>query len=109
MVENVKLLLSNRIVQSQGNIVSDMDGEKVMVNINNGNYYNLGRMGGLIWGLMGNPISVSDLVAALMTEYDVEQNVCEEQVLSFLKHLLDEKLIHFEEELKPQSQPQLQS
>ncbi|MEK3725235.1 lasso peptide biosynthesis PqqD family chaperone [Paenibacillus sp. FSL H8-0034] len=105
MINNVELLLNHRIVQCQGNIVSDMDGEKVMMNINNGNYYNLGRMGGTIWELLASPISTSKLVEALMNEYEVEQAVCEEQVISFLKRLLDENLIQFAEELHPQLQP----
>ena len=33
----------------KGNIVSDMGGEKVMLSIENGKYYNLGEMGGEIW------------------------------------------------------------
>jgi hypothetical protein len=104
MIENLSIPLNIRIIQGQGNIVSDMDGEKVMMNINNGNYYNLGKIGGRIWSLISTPISVAELVSTLMSEYDVEQTVCEEQVNSFLKHLLKEKLIHLDEELHPQLQ-----
>lgn len=104
MIENRSIPLNCRIVREQGNIVSDMDGEKVMMNIDNGNYYNLGRIGGRIWDLVGTPISAVELVTALMSEYDVEQTVCEEQVISFLKLLSDEGLIHFAEELDPQLQ-----
>jgi len=32
----------------EGNIVSNMDGEKVMLSIKNGKYYNLGEIGGFI-------------------------------------------------------------
>ena len=40
MIKNQNISLENMIVQSKGNIVSDMDGEKVMLSINNGKYYN---------------------------------------------------------------------
>jgi acetylornithine/succinyldiaminopimelate/putrescine aminotransferase len=83
-----------QIVQGEGNIVSDMDGEKVMLNIANGKYYNLGQIGGYIWELISAPISVEQLVTALMKEFDVEQEVCEEQTKVFLNHLLEEKIIH---------------
>lgn len=86
--------LSVQIVQGQGNIVSDMDGEKVMLNITNGKYYNLGEIGGHIWELISTPISVEELVATLMKEFDVEQEVCEEHTKIFLNHLLEEKIIH---------------
>jgi hypothetical protein len=101
MNESQSIPLNCRIMQGQGNIASDMDGEKVMMNIHNGNYYNLGAIGGRIWSLIATPISAAGLVATLMSEYDVEQNVCEENVASFLKHLWAEKLIHFGEELHP--------
>ncbi|KQX52086.1 MULTISPECIES: lasso peptide biosynthesis PqqD family chaperone [unclassified Paenibacillus] len=86
--------LNVQIVQGEGNIVSDMDGEKVMLNIANGKYYNLGQIGGHIWELISAPISVEELVTALTKEFDVEQEVCEEQTKVFLNHLLEEKIIH---------------
>ena len=52
--------------QQQGNIVSDMDGEKVMLSIQSGKYYNLGKLGGEIWELMKEPISIEALVATLL-------------------------------------------
>ena len=39
--------------QVKGNIVSDMDGEKVMLSVDNGKYYNFGEIGGRIWELYG--------------------------------------------------------
>ncbi|AXI10764.1 lasso peptide biosynthesis PqqD family chaperone [Oceanobacillus sp. 143] len=87
--------ISNQHLVSQivGNIVSDMDGEKVMLSIQNGKYYNLGEIGGAIWERINEPISVDKLVAGLMDNYDVSQTECEEQVLSFLDKLLEEGLI----------------
>lgn len=85
--------LEHLIIQKPGNHVSDMDGEKVMMNINNGKYYNLGVIGGRIWELIESYTSVNRLIDKLMIEYDVDQIKCEEQVLAFLKHLLSEGLI----------------
>jgi hypothetical protein len=104
MIASQSIPLNCRIIQGQGNIASDMDGEKVMMNIHNGNYYNLGTIGGRIWSLIETPISAVELVTTLMSEYEVEQNVCEENVASFLKQLLAEKLINFDEELQPKLQ-----
>lgn len=89
------ILLDQLIVQNPGSIVSDMDGETVMMNIQNGKYYNLGRIGGKIWGVIVNPMKVQEVIAELVSEYDVEQSECEEQVLSFLHHLYAEGLIDF--------------
>ncbi|WP_459500045.1 lasso peptide biosynthesis PqqD family chaperone [Bacillus sp. C1] len=96
MINTQKILLECRVVQSTGNIVSDMDGEKVMLNVQKGKYYNLGEMGGDIWDLIKEPITVTQLIATLLSNYDVERMNCEEQVLSFLECLFQENLIHME-------------
>ena len=93
MINHPTLLLHGYMVQGKGNIVSDMDGEKVMLSIRNGKYYNLGEVGGRIWELMEHPIKVERMVAILMSEYEVEQSECEQQVVSFLELLLKEGII----------------
>lgn len=97
MIKSKSISLNNLISQGKGNVVSDMDGEKVMMSIYNGKYYNLGEIGGVIWDLIKKPITVNQLLTILITEYDVEQKECEEQVISFLKLLNDESLICIEE------------
>ncbi|UOR13775.1 lasso peptide biosynthesis PqqD family chaperone [Halobacillus amylolyticus] len=97
MIKNQQLLLNQLVRQNEGNIVSDMGGEKVMLSLKNGKYYNLGEMGGVIWELINDPMTIRDLVIKLRSEYDVEQQQCEEQVQSFLTMLADEGLIHVEE------------
>ncbi|MBM7651873.1 lasso peptide biosynthesis PqqD family chaperone [Neobacillus cucumis] len=93
MLKTKKLSKDINIVQKQGNIVSDMDGEKVMMSVQKGKYFNLGVIGGVIWDNIKSPISAIEIIDRLTTEYDVERKECEEQVLSFLDHLLEEELI----------------
>lgn len=88
-----KNLLNSIIVQIPGNVVSDMDGEKIMLNIKNGKYYNLGSLGGVIWELLKLPTSFDSLVLTLLSEYDVEREVCEEEVYRFVENLYLEGLI----------------
>lgn len=93
MITNQGISLSDRVIQGQGNIVSDMGGEKVMLSINNGKYYNLGEIGGDIWDLIKEPIEVNKIVTILKSRYQVEQRDCEDQVISFINHLFVEGLI----------------
>ncbi|CAM4238189.1 metallophosphoesterase [Bacillus wiedmannii] len=93
MIKNQAILLNQCVAQVKGNVVSDMDGEKVMLSIKNGKYYNLGKMGGVIWERIEKPIPVTELVTTLISEYEVEQLQCEGQVLSFLEMLLEEGLV----------------
>ncbi|QGQ47210.1 lasso peptide biosynthesis PqqD family chaperone [Metabacillus sediminilitoris] len=96
MIKIQSLSISNFICQVEGNIVSDMDDEKVILSIQNGKYYNLGDLGGKIWELIKSPISIEQLVKGLMAHYEVEESECSEQVLNFLKSLYDEGLIQVE-------------
>ena len=92
-METKQISLQDVVEQIPGNIVSDMGGEKVMMSISNGKYYNLGEIGGSIWTLIEQSISVNDIVMALVANYEVEKEKCEEQVLSFLHQLNEEELI----------------
>ncbi len=82
--------------QVGGSIVSDMGGEKVMLSIRQGKYYNLGDIGGEIWEQIKQPMLIKDLITALIDMYDVPEKDCEQQVISFLDHLMEEGLIQIE-------------
>lgn len=97
MIKQAAITIVDTVEQGKGNIVSDMGGEKVMLNISNSKYYNLGEVGGRIWDLIASPIVISELIPILIAEYQVEKEQCEEHVLSFLEHLLKEDLIHVSE------------
>ncbi|UAL54735.1 lasso peptide biosynthesis PqqD family chaperone [Metabacillus dongyingensis] len=87
------------VSQGEGNIVSDMNGEKVMLSISNGKYYNLGEMGGVIWDLIESPITFNQLIESLLSQYQVEREECQKQVLTFLESLNKEKLIKLEKDI----------
>lgn len=89
-----KIDLDCSVFQNEGNIVSDMDGEKVMMSVQNGKYYNLGEIGGTIWDLIKSPVTVKQIVMKLLSEYEVEENECKQHVISFLTQLHNENLIN---------------
>lgn len=98
MIKNQTISLKDIVVQGTGNIVSDMDGEKVMLSVANGKYYNLGDIGGDIWELINEPVLINQLVTTLTSQYEIESPECEEQVLSFLGLLAKEGLIEVKNE-----------
>ncbi|MGM1050395.1 MAG: lasso peptide biosynthesis PqqD family chaperone [Bacillota bacterium] len=92
------ITVDHLIVQSEGFLVSDMDGEKVMLSIENGKYYNLGLIGGRIWELASSPVTIAGMIEQLVTEYEIEPEVCEQQVQAFLKQLVAEGLVQVREQ-----------
>lgn len=87
------ITLEDIVTQVEGNVCSDMDGEKVMLSIKNGKYYNLGETGGVIWDLIEKPMKVNEIIKKMKAIYDVNDQDCELQVRSFLENLISEGLI----------------
>ncbi|MEH7076439.1 lasso peptide biosynthesis PqqD family chaperone [Neobacillus drentensis] len=94
-----KLTMETTIVQRPGNIISDMDGETVMMSIENGKYYNLGEIGGAVWKNLSIPITIGDLISKLTSEFNVEISECQKEVIPFLEQLLNERLIMIEKSI----------
>lgn len=93
MLKASKLELKTIVYQKPGFIVSDMDGEKVMMSVENGKYYSLGHIGGEIWGMISQPVSIAEIIENLILLYDVNFSECEEHVACFLLSLHEERLI----------------
>ncbi|WP_160726048.1 lasso peptide biosynthesis PqqD family chaperone [Bacillus sp. USDA818B3_A] len=93
MIKNQVLSNKDIIVKKGENYISNMDGEKVMLSIQNGKYYNLGGIGGEIWDRIRDSITIPELITTLIAEYDIDRNQCEEEVMAFLQNLIKEDLI----------------
>ena len=66
---------------------TDLDGEKVMMNLDKGQYFMMNEVGSRIWEIIEAPIHVKGIVEKLREEYDVDEQTCTDKVLEFLKSL----------------------
>jgi len=83
-----QILTKDSIIKQTGDVVaSEIDGETVMMSIENGEYYGLDGIGSHIWELIKKPIKVSDLIDSMMEKYEVDFDTCEKDVLAFLNDL----------------------
>ncbi|MHA7139538.1 lasso peptide biosynthesis PqqD family chaperone [Rossellomorea arthrocnemi] len=87
------MILCCRVSIHGGSIESNMGGERVLLNVENGKYYNLGEVGGVIWDCLKSSKTIEQTISILLDEYDVEPSICEENVLTFLHSLEEENLI----------------
>ncbi len=88
------IIISRSVVKRNPELVStDVDGEKVMMSIDNGEYFGLDSVGSRIWDLIEDPVSVESLVNLLIDEFDVSKEQCEIDTLEFLNELLEKKLL----------------
>lgn len=88
-----ELKITSKIIRNQNIMASDMDGEMVMMNVETGKYYNIGKTGGVIWGMLKNPITVAELVSKLTDKFDVSKDQCEADIMPFMNKMLEQKLI----------------
>lgn len=72
---------------------TDLDGEKVMMNLDKGQYFMMNEVGSRIWEIIKAPIHVKGIVEKLREEYDVDEQTCTDKVLEFLKSLNEADLI----------------
>jgi coenzyme PQQ synthesis protein D (PqqD) len=72
---------------------AQIDAEKVLMSIESGTYYFLDDIGSVIWDLLHTPTSVGELCGRLVLEYEVEDSVCQRDVLAFLQRMRDHALI----------------
>jgi hypothetical protein len=75
------------VVASPDQVSSDLAGEIVMLNLASGTYYGLDEVGARIWNLVQQPTPVSAVRDAILDEYDVEPERCEQDLLVLLADL----------------------
>jgi len=87
-------LTKQTIIQRNNDILaSDIDGEKVMMSIQQGEYYGLGKTGSFIWDILEQPIAISDLADLITEKYEVSKAQCLNDIMPFLNDLAEKKLI----------------
>lgn len=76
--------------------VSDLAGEKVMVDFEQGKYFLLKGVGNDIWDMIKDGISVGEIVSALLKEYEVSEEECTQETINFLDKLVEMNMIKAE-------------
>jgi hypothetical protein len=70
-----------------------MDGEAILINLANGSYYSMDKVGGVIWEAIERQCSLAEIAAFIAARYDAP----EERIRADLEHLaaelLKEKLV----------------
>jgi Coenzyme PQQ synthesis protein D (PqqD) len=76
----------------------DMAGEAIVLNLKSGVYFGMEQVAGLIWNLIEKPRTVGEIRDAIMKEYEVDSNTCEQDLKSFLDRLQAAGLIEIDNE-----------
>lgn len=67
--------------------VTELDGEKVMIDFESGKYFMIKGAGNDIWDMIKDGITAKEIVDGLMQIYEVDEKVCVESVTAFLNQM----------------------
>ncbi len=98
MAKYSKLYHTNTLVRISDILSASIDSETILLHIENSKYYGMDTVGSRIWELLENPIKLETVIKILIEEYDVSLELCEQDVYSFITHLLKEKLVQIIDE-----------
>lgn len=85
--------ISSTVSASADLLSTEIDGELVMMDMDSGRYFNLDRIGTVIWRELEQPRMVADLCQSLSDRYEAPAGEIERDVLDLLRQMADKKLI----------------
>ncbi len=69
--------------------VSKTDKSAILLNLNSGSYYELNDVAHLIVQNLNNSISLQEIKEIVIESFDIEEDKCEKDILSFLQNLIE--------------------
>lgn len=89
------MLSKDTVIQRADNAMlrTDLGEEMVMMDIENGNYLSLNKVGKLIWELVEQPTSVKALVDTLTKRFEITEAQCFDDCCSCITEMLQQKLL----------------
>lgn len=94
-----KLVLpSNRFEATKDHLYSEIKEEGVILSLKNGKYYGVNPVGASIWQAIQSPANLPEIQAAVTREYDVDEETCRQEILTFLEQMVNEELVEVSNE-----------
>jgi Coenzyme PQQ synthesis protein D (PqqD) len=89
------MLTLNDHLQPRGDEVAAkvIDGEAIIINLANGIYYSMDKVGGLIWEMIEGKQTLEEIITATVARYDVSREQAQVDVELLVNELLRENLI----------------
>ncbi len=78
---------STKIILKKKLNVTELSGEKVMIDFDSGKYFIIKGTGNDIWNIIQNEVTVGEIVDQLVNEYDVSDDDCTCAVINFLEKM----------------------
>ena len=73
------------VKRTTNQVCCDMGGESIILNLKSGIYYSFDQVGARIWALIEQPVPITAIRDAILSEYEVQAEVCERDVRAFIE------------------------
>ena len=88
------LTLQNRFRPREEEVASKViDGEAIIINLANGVYYSMDKVGALVWDLLQSGYTLEEVIVAVTGHYDVLREQAESNVRELVQELVQENLV----------------
>jgi hypothetical protein len=81
------------VIASSQQVSCPLGEESAVLNMKNSVYYGMNAVGARVWNLLQQPRSVADLRDVLLGEYEVDEELCERDLIQLLRQMHGEGLI----------------
>ncbi|MBI4445038.1 MAG: lasso peptide biosynthesis PqqD family chaperone [Acidobacteria bacterium] len=81
------------VVAAKDQISADLGGETVILNLKTGVYYGLSAVGFHVWNIIQKPACIEDIRDSIVSEYEVEADKCENDLMQLLTEMHDQGLV----------------
>jgi len=92
-----ELTLDSVVQRNPEMVAAEMDGEMVMMSIEDSAYYGLNAVGSDLWEAMEKPVSVTTLCDQVTENFEVDLATCQSDVMELLTDLRDRNLVQLAE------------
>ncbi len=89
--------LNQKVTFAETVFAQEVDGEMVLLDMESENYFGLDEVGTSIWQAMQEKETLQEVLALLLEQYEVEAEVLENDLSSFVAKLIESGLVKVEE------------
>jgi len=91
----MKTIIVDSLVQRNDRnlIISELENDLVMMDMENGLYLSLNKTGRIIWEQIEKPVLVGDLIQQLVTRFSVDKKTCTTETIDFLNKIARRKAL----------------
>ncbi|MCG2784734.1 MAG: PqqD family peptide modification chaperone [Anaerolineae bacterium] len=91
--ETPEINIETPLKRAENILFSEIDQDKVMIDIERGAYFGMNPVAGEIWDLLEAPLTPQQVIQKLMSLYEVDAETCQTETLQVLQRMVRLKLV----------------